>query len=89
MERNTHMGLDVQGALNAIEHRDNKLMSFAQHDNGRFMTFGELKDELWQALKEGKKVIPTGDCDNFDYKKGCRGHYTCITRDIDFETGNG
>jgi hypothetical protein len=89
MERMNHMGLSVEGALNAIKNRANNSKSFAQHDDGRYMTIGELKDVLRKALKEGKKVLPTGECDNFDYQRGCRGHYTCITKDVDFETGNG
>lgn len=29
-----------------------------------------LRDEL----AKGHKVFPVGDCDNFDYQKGCQGH---------------
>jgi len=25
-------------------------------------------------LSEGKEVIPIGQCDDWDYKTGCRGH---------------
>lgn len=89
METMIHMALSVDGALKVIKHRNNNSASFAQHDDGGAMTFGELKNILMEAQKEGKKYLPTSNCDNFDYQKGCRGHYTCITRDIDFETGNG
>lgn len=89
MEKSTHMCMDIKGALNLIRKRKDNQKSFADHDDGRAMTYAELREFLYDALGEGKRVLPMGDCDNFDYQRGCRGHYTCITRDVDFETGNG
>lgn len=34
----------------------------------------ELKMLFIQELSKGHEVIPMGDCDNFDYKRGCLGH---------------
>lgn len=89
MERTIHMCIDIRGALNLIRKKKDSTKSFANHDDGRVMTNGELRTFLYDALADGKEVLPMTQCDNFDYKKGCRGHYTCITKDIDFETGNG
>lgn len=35
----------------------------------------ELDRYLREQLALGRKVLPMGNCDNFDYQKGCRGHY--------------
>lgn len=42
-------------------------------DGTRFSA-GELKAEFIKMLGEGKKVIPIGECDNFDFETGCKGH---------------
>jgi hypothetical protein len=42
--------------------------------DGTRYTVDELRDALMDELSKGHEKIPTGDCDNFDYKTGCRGH---------------
>jgi hypothetical protein len=42
-------------------------------DGSRF-TPDELKAAFIEELSKGHEVIPTCQCDNFDYKKGCLGH---------------
>ena len=85
-----HMCLDIQGALNNAKGKPNKKLSYADHDNGRAMTYGELKSVLQESLIEGKRVLPMGDCDNFDYQTGCRGHGRWqLVADWLFETGEG
>jgi hypothetical protein len=89
MQKTRHLALSIEGALNSIRKKADHTKSFADHPDGRAMTHGELRENLYEATREGKRVLPMGGCDNFDYQTGCRGHYKCITNDIDFETGNG
>lgn len=43
--------------------------------NGKtLMTAKEVKAFLREQLALGRRVLPMGDCDNFDYQTGCRGH---------------
>lgn len=43
-------------------------------DDGTLMTAREARAALLDELSKGHEVIPIGECDNFDYKTGCRGH---------------
>lgn len=83
-----HMCLDIEGALNLAPKNNRK--SYANHDDGRAMTNNEFRHFLMQSAFEGKRVLPIGDCDNFDYQKGCRGHdVVLLVHDYEFEEGNG
>jgi len=83
-----HMCLDIEGALNWTKNNNKK--SFANHDDGRPMTNRELRQHLMDSAFEGKRVLPMGECDNFDYQTGCRGHdITLLVHDYEFEEGNG
>lgn len=33
-----------------------------------------VREFLYQQKAMGRELLPIGDCDNFDYKKGCLGH---------------
>jgi hypothetical protein len=85
-----HMCLSIKGALNNAKYKKNHTKSYADNDDGSPMTYGELKEFLTQSLAEGKRVLPMGDCDNFDYQTGCRGHGRWqLVADWLFETGQG
>jgi hypothetical protein len=43
-------------------------------DDGRKMSADEAINVLMDELAAGHEVIPIGECNNFDYKKGCLGH---------------
>lgn len=66
-----HMCLSVRGAL-MNWHRGSH--HGFQHDDGSPMTNAEAKAALLEELARGHEVIPFGQCDDFDYKSGCRGH---------------
>jgi len=34
----------------------------------------ELREAMIDEIAAGHELLPTGPCDNFDYKQGCRGH---------------
>jgi len=63
-----HMCLSIRGAIR------NKMFSGFTDKNGRKLSRNEAENFLFDQLAEGKKVLPIGDCDNFDYQTGCLGH---------------
>lgn len=68
-----HCCLDLEGFLrNATFPRS--FGGMFKHDDGRPMTPEEARSELFNQLRLGRRVIPMGACDNFDYQKGCQGH---------------
>lgn len=69
--RTIHMCLDVRGALKLPKRT---MAAMCSHDDGRRMTADEAFNALCDALAEGKEKLPIGECNNFDFKKGCRGH---------------
>jgi hypothetical protein len=83
-----HCSLSIAGALKQIPNNDRQ--SFADDDNGRPLTNRQLRTILQEAHAEGKRVLPMGDCNNFDYQTGCRGHdVVLLVNDWEFEEGNG
>jgi hypothetical protein len=38
------------------------------------MTAREAFNALCDELVKGRRVLPCGECDNFDFQKGCLGH---------------
>lgn len=66
------MCLSVKGALSNWKLKDFRKMF--RHEDGSFYTPQEAKEALIEELALGHDVIPMGNCDNFDYKKGCLGH---------------
>ena len=68
-----HFSLSVRGAL--TNWKAKQLKSLLRHDDGRTMTASEAKEALLDELSKGHEVIPmSGECDNFDFKTGCKGH---------------
>jgi hypothetical protein len=41
---------------------------------GKYLLPEESKRQFIKWISEGKKVVPIGECSNFDYQKGCLGH---------------
>lgn len=70
MRKITHLHLNIEGAIpNAKE-----LRGCITVDGKTLTTVKEVRDFLKQQLALGRKVLPYGDCDNFDYQTGCKGH---------------
>jgi len=63
-----HMCLDVRGAL------WNRTFDYFRNDDGSPATREQGFHFLCDQLALGRKFIPYGHCDNFDYQTGCRGH---------------
>lgn len=67
-----HLCCDIRGLLE--NYRRKSLKGVFHDENGRGLTDDEAREYLYDCLAKGWKVIPMGDCDNFDYQKGCKGH---------------
>lgn len=80
------MCLSIEGALNQRKN----LKGLMEDDHGNPFTDKEVRMYLKQAQSEGKRVLSMGDCDNFDYQTGCKGHgIVTVVTDIKFEEGLG
>jgi hypothetical protein len=67
-----HLAQSVVGAL--LNWKDKDWVNVCKDDNGNWMTPSQVKKEFKRLQKEGIDLIPMGECDNFDPKKGCLGH---------------
>ena len=71
----THCCQSVEGPLMNWKKADwKRACLWFQKDDGSKFTPDELKQAFLDELAQGHKVIKIGDCDNFDYTKGCLGH---------------
>ena len=69
--RKFHLCISVRGALRWPKKQ---LKGILTTEDGRSMTADEVFDTLCDELSQGHEKMPVGECDNFDYKKGCMGH---------------
>ncbi len=75
MTRTLHMCLSVKGALTNWSKADmRRNASSFTVDGKKLSTAEQVKNFLLDQLAEGHEVLPFGECDNFDWKTGCRGH---------------
>lgn len=70
MKRIIHCCLSIDGALKAAKD----FVGAIKVDGKILSTVGEVKAFLKEQLAMGRRVLPMGDCDNFDYQTGCKGH---------------
>ena len=66
-----HICVSVRGAL---KWSDANLRGMFKDEGGRTLSGAETREVLFDALSEGKEVLPIGPCDNFNFKVGCQGH---------------
>ncbi len=64
------MSCNVAGLL---RYPDNKLAKIFT-DDGKRVTGKSVRAWLLKQQEEGWRVIPLGECDDFDKEHGCRGH---------------
>lgn len=70
MKRMIHVSLDIEGGI-----QNAKSLCGAINVDGRTLeTEQEVRAFLREQRAMGRRVLPMGDCDNFDYQTGCRGH---------------
>lgn len=64
------MSLDIDGGI-----KNARLLKGCITVDGRTLnTVKEIRAFLYEQKAMGRKVLPMGDCDNFDYQTGCLGH---------------
>ena len=77
---NYHVCISVRGMLNwplreTKRHVCGKHPTVTKDDGTRFAGVHEFRQMLMDELAKGHEVLPMGkECDNFDWKTGCRGH---------------
>ena len=71
--RTLHMCADIRGMLNNYR-RKGSLKGVFKDKDGRPLSDNEAREFLYDCLAKGWRVIPYGECDNFDYQTGCKGH---------------
>jgi len=75
MIRTIHMCISVRGLLSRTDSELKKIMKSCTKDDGtNWSSVHEFRNDLFDLIASGKEVMPMGECDNFDYKKGCQGH---------------
>ena len=73
-----HMALNIRGGIDNAK----SLCGCIDVDGKTLNTEQEVKRFLREQLAMGRRMLPCGNCDNFDYETGCQGH------DVE-ELGNG
>lgn len=68
--RMIHCCLDIKGGIMNAR----MLKGVITVDGHTLNTVKEIRGFLQEQLDMGRKVLPMGDCDNFDYQTGCKGH---------------
>jgi len=66
--RHMHLCLDIRGAIRGTGWK------CVTAKDGRRVTKAEAIEFLMDRLAEGKRVLPLGPCDGFDFRSGCPGH---------------
>jgi hypothetical protein len=72
MGKTYHLCLDVRGALNNWTKKNYN--GYMVRADGSVMSYADARKALVDSWNLGRKVIPIGECDNFDYEHGCQGH---------------
>jgi len=73
--RRIHMSHSITGPLKNWNRSDwVRATKYILKNDGSKFSVDELKDHFLSELAKGHEKFPMGDCDNFDWKKGCLGH---------------
>lgn len=73
--RMIHCCLDIKGGIMNAR----MLKGVITVDGNTLNTVKEIRSFLQEQLDMGRRVLPMGDCDNFDYQTGCKGHTVEVT----------
>jgi len=75
MSKTIHLCVSVRGMLNWNKAEMKRgLKWITKKDGSRYVSVDELRNALMNELAQGHEVLPTGECEGFDYKTGCPGH---------------
>lgn len=64
-----HLCISITGALKNWKPKE---WEYLAKSNKK--TIEQAKAHFQDAKAAGKRVLPMGECDNFDFQKGCLGH---------------
>ncbi len=67
-----HMCMNIAGALRNAGKRS--MAGLLTDDYGVEMSDKKVREYLAECLEKGWRVIPSSDCEGFDYQTGCPGH---------------
>lgn len=67
-----HLSVNIAGLLR--EAGQESMEGMLTRDDGSPASDQEVREHLGDLLAKGWKLIPVGDCSNFDPQKGCQGH---------------
>jgi hypothetical protein len=70
----THMCVSVTGTLAKPDSHLRVWIGAIKVDGKPLETVKQVREFFTEQLAQGHEVLPLGDCDNFDYKTGCKGH---------------
>ena len=74
---NYHLCQSVRGPLtNWTPKQWKRATQWIKKNDGTAYEPFELKQAFLDELARGHEVVPIGECDNFDWKEGCKGHPT-------------
>lgn len=65
-----HLSQSIEGAL--LHWDDEDWSSNVLNDDGSYMNAAKAKSLFIKLKSDGVKVLPIGECPNFDYQKGCQ-----------------
>ncbi len=65
-----HVCLDIAGGIKNAK----SLCGCIEVDGKTLDTVKDVRAFLRKQLAMGRRVLPVGECDNFDYQTGCKGH---------------
>lgn len=68
-----HLAQDIEGAIRNWKFPKDYRNVFKK-DDGTFSTPEETRSYLFDKLREGKHLLPIGNCEGFDFVTGCPGH---------------
>lgn len=76
MCKTIHCCISVRGMLNWPNSEAKRMLrSITKGDGMPYRDVSEFRNALMDELAQGHEVLPMSkDCDNFDYKTGCKGH---------------
>jgi hypothetical protein len=69
-----HMCISVRGMLRWDRRELKKATKWITPTAGGRYTVEQLREALLDELAQGHEVLPYGECEGFDFKKGCPGH---------------
>lgn len=67
-----HVYIDMQRALEQETYK--QLAGCIVVDGYTLKKASQVKRFFEQEIESGRKLLPMGECDNFDYQLGCKGH---------------